>query len=570
MKAGGPSLAGRGTDIRKLNGQVYTPLPVARQMLDMVSWPLGHEDGVLLDPACGDGVFLEAAIHKVLGLSISAAKKKEIIGDRLRGWDLDPSAVSACRERLRSVVGEMGAGAKLPSLEVRNALVPSSETFACVIGNPPYLEAKRMPDDLKALVRRFRPLAAKGAFDLYTAFIELACGLTEPDGDICLLIPNRFLVVSYAEELRRRLLATRHVRVTDLSEQKIFDAAVYPIILEARPKATSKGHGSASYTVLPTVTSRKGVALRSRVLLDRLGGIMPVAPTHEGGRRLLKRVLTEKYLSPLSRHLLIRWTVSFHKAGLRDRYVYSEPAHDMKRPRRFLGGGRFQGNREISAYRISWNGSWIDYDTERAKNEGNPLPPLELFEKPKLVICQNARRARCAIDENGYVLKDTFLAGILEREKDGLLEWLCLVLNSDVVHYVYEHLYGGTRKGGGYLHFLSRYLSPLPVPPMPDASKVLPIHEILADSSKHEPANERDANASRGTGLTFARSVRPSFQEARQAAEKLVREAYGVTAFERRALESYSFPSPHSQRSRRPGRSITSARGNTESLSSSS
>ena len=86
-------------------------------------------------------------------------------------------------------------------------------------------------------------------------------------------------------------------------------------------------------------------------------------------------------------------------------------------------------------------------------------------------------------------------------------------LNSDLCHYLYEHLYGGTRKGGGYLHFLKTYVQPLPLPPLPDSAEVMRIHDVLVE----------------GRG-------------GQEQAEALVREACAITDVEKSALDSYCYP----------------------------
>ena len=509
---GRSSVVGLRSDVKKLNGQVYTPLPLAERMLSLVRWPADRNGGRLLDPACGDGVFLEAAVKKVLRLDLSRQSKSEIIANRIHGWDLDAKAVAACRDRLSGLLESNLPGSScLPKLRVQSALMPEDEeVFSCVVGNPPYLEAKRMPDELKDVIRETCPLGGRGAFDLYTAFLDRALRMTRPEaGEICFLVPNRFLVVAYADALRRELLTSHDVGVIDLSTQKVFDdAAVYPIVVHASVAASRP-----KYRVIAEGRNRSLVSMSSRGLIDRLGGVMPLAPTSQAGRRLLARTLQSKTLGAIKDHAKVRWTISFHRAGLRDRYVFQSRPSNRRHAFPFLGGGRFSGNREVEPYRIDWAGSWMDYDEDRARSEGNPLPPLKLFSSPKVVLCQNSRRARAAVDRRGYLLKDTFLAVVPVKKRSALLEWICLVLNSDVFHYLYEHIYGGTRKGGSYLHFLPRYLLPFPIPEPGDPKVVKRLESSL----------------SRGNGCS-------------REAERLVRLAYGVDRAEADCLDSFDFP----------------------------
>jgi hypothetical protein len=533
------SQVGRGTTPRKLNGQVYTPLPLAEAVVAEVRWPGRDSGGVLLDPACGDGVFLEAAVRKVLGAGLSTRVTRRLLAEGIVGWDLDEDALAAARRRLRGVLAGAGLQGVMPTLVQRDALVPDPDEapgrFSCVVGNPPYLEAKRMPESLKARIRRHQPLAGRGAFDLYGAFVERALALARDD--VALIVPNRILVAAWAAALRGRLLQAYDLSVTDLSRWRIFaDAAVYPIVLQGRPArrpayrtlqprtdpaAAQDADPGAPMT--PTTSGRRGgrpVRLSAEVLETRFGGMMPLAPRAPAGRRLLERVLGGDGFAPLSELVDVRWCVSFHRAGLRDAYLFPTRPEGRPLARPFLGGDRFSGNREVAPGRIEWAGWWIDYDEARARADGNPLPPRALFEGQKLVVCQNARRARAAIDTSGRVLKDTFLALVprCRHGSDGLLAWLLLVLHSDLFHYLYEHLYAGTRKGGGYLHFLPRYLAPIPVP-------------------APTPARSRRARA-----LAAALADGAAVAAIHDEAEALVSKAYGLTAAERAAVTAYPMP----------------------------
>ncbi len=504
------SQVGQATSAAKLRGEVYTPLEVALGMVRRMRWP---QDGPrLLDPACGEGVFLEAALRRLAELDLSPARRLEVL-EHIQGWDIHRPALAACRARLEGVSAQLGFGGVLPRLVERDALADRGERFDAVLGNPPYLESKRMPAALKAHVRRCCPLAATGAFDLYGAFVERAFRALEPGGELCLIIPNRFLVTAYAAGLRRLLLAESALRVIDLSTSRIFaDAAVYPVVLLAHKGA------APSYRVEHWDEADQAVELPAPTLRERLDGLMPLPPASRGGRSLLARSLAGAPFESLGDRLDIRWCVSFHKAGLRDRFVYEQRPDPAVDPRPFLGGGRWQGNREIEPYRVHWAGWWIDYDQARASAARNPLPPLEVHAAPKVVLCQNARRARAALDREGLVLKDTFLSLRCREPADldaAWLEWTVLLLNSRLMHYLYEHLYGGTRKGGGYLHFLTRYLAPLPVPPPPDAERVRRVHDAL-EAGEGDPAE----------------------------AEALVRQAWKLTDEEREALEGYAYPEP--------------------------
>jgi hypothetical protein len=161
----------------------------------------------------------------------------------------------------------------------------------------------------------------------------------------------------------------------------------------------------------------------------------------------------------------LRWSVSFHRRGLREQYV-SAIRPDSPHARPFLGGLAFAGNGEVARYRSEPAGWWIDYDRERLARDGNPLPPVELFERPKIAICQNGRTLRAAYDESGAVLKDIFLCGCLREVEHPLVRHpraLVGLLCSGTAHFFYSHVFHGGHVNGGYLHFLQSFLNDMPL-----------------------------------------------------------------------------------------------------------
>src|SRR5207302_9692581 len=111
-------------------------------------------------------------------------------------------------------------------------------------------------------------------------------------------------------------------------------------------------------------------------------------------------------------------------------------------------------------------GWWIRYDEAELKARKNSLPDVSLFEQPKVVICQNGRTLRAAFDNQGLVLKDTFLCGSIPELDHPLCRYpraLVGLLCSRAVHFFYSHVFYGGHVNGGYLHFLRSFLVDLPL-----------------------------------------------------------------------------------------------------------
>jgi hypothetical protein len=80
--------------LRKSLGEFYTPTWAAELLLDEVEY---SGKGRILDPACGSGTFLVAAIMRVLNTSEDPQQKLKNVSQSIVGYDLNPIAVATSR-----------------------------------------------------------------------------------------------------------------------------------------------------------------------------------------------------------------------------------------------------------------------------------------------------------------------------------------------------------------------------------------------------------------------------------------------------------------------------------------
>jgi type I restriction-modification system DNA methylase subunit len=199
---------------RRSRGQVFTPAALAQLVCRAV---LG--DGVrrVLDPACGDGRFLEAAA------AVAAATGRRV---ELVGVERDRALAAACRERVpRAQVHVAEALFDMPAA-LRDGAVDA------VIGNPPYVRSVRMKEGDPALWQRVRgafAATAHGEWDLYGAFIEASLRWVRPGGRVGLVVPSRWLTARWAARLRGLLAREGAVKgVVDFGAAQVFpDATTY-------------------------------------------------------------------------------------------------------------------------------------------------------------------------------------------------------------------------------------------------------------------------------------------------------------------------------------------------------
>src|SRR5207244_1561872 len=172
---------------------------------------------------------------------------------RLIGFDIDPAAVAAAQTDLRDAFAEhLGVEispdclnihpvdifqcSPLPRL-LRALEIPRlhSDERLIVIGNPPYVEAKRLPRQGKETLRERFPEAVAGAPDLYLYFLHVCLHWLRPVDTLAFVLPNKLLVNTNARRVREQLLNEQRLRGLWFATQAAFfpEAAVYPMVLFA-------------------------------------------------------------------------------------------------------------------------------------------------------------------------------------------------------------------------------------------------------------------------------------------------------------------------------------------------
>ena len=229
-------------------GQWFTPPEVADLALAMALPPGGAARARLrvLDPACGDGVFLARAAAAGVGQG------------GLVGIELDPAAAAAARAAVpgatvrRADLFDLAAGA----IGERGAGDDGSGEpgFDAVVGNPPYVRQERLDRDQKQRVERrlaedWPDLSAVdrqrliGRADLAASVVARSLRLCRPGGRAALVVSSALLDATYADALWR--LIERHGRVEALieapAERWFHDAAVNTIILVLE-RSADRGH----------------------------------------------------------------------------------------------------------------------------------------------------------------------------------------------------------------------------------------------------------------------------------------------------------------------------------------
>jgi len=104
--------------------------------------------------------------------------------------------------------------------------------FNVVMGNPPYVDSENMvinlPEERAYISSRF--LTAKGNWDLYIPFWELAVGLLNNQGNASLITPNKLVSIGYGKALRESIWQCVY-RIGDFSAIRVFeDSGIFAVV----------------------------------------------------------------------------------------------------------------------------------------------------------------------------------------------------------------------------------------------------------------------------------------------------------------------------------------------------
>ncbi len=204
-------------------GQVFTPRFLATWCAALLKEHLGEIwSGNLLDPACGDGELLDAALE-------------QLSNARLFGMDIDHEASRAAQTRLGK-----SAVIKTEDMLLSSSLDKRQQSFriGALISNPPW------GADLLHSSRHLRALGyslANGQFDSWSLFVEMSLKALEDDGMAVFILPDAIFSPEYAPT--RSLISKHHTieLIARLGEgifKGVYRATTVLLIRKSKPKPT--------------------------------------------------------------------------------------------------------------------------------------------------------------------------------------------------------------------------------------------------------------------------------------------------------------------------------------------
>ena len=197
---------------QKLRGAYYTPLQLANAMVSLF---VRERIGTVLEPSCGDGVFLDSLAQMDMLGRVNA----------LTAVEIEPDEAEKVRT---SYQGHNNVQVFTEDFFKYYGRVLGKEQYDLILGNPPYIRYQYLTEEQREMQSNIlvsHGMKANKLINAWVAFLVACVQLLSDTGKIAFVIPAEILQVAYAEDLR--LFLSEHLAKITLIT---FDQLVFPDI----------------------------------------------------------------------------------------------------------------------------------------------------------------------------------------------------------------------------------------------------------------------------------------------------------------------------------------------------
>ncbi|SHJ43354.1 Eco57I restriction-modification methylase domain-containing protein [Lutispora thermophila] len=235
---------------QKLRGGYYTPTNLA----DFLTRYFASDNTIktILEPSCGDGVFLESIVKYFNPDNIDYVKAYEIFDEE-------------AEKARRRVANRFNIDVINGDFIEEYFKLSWEKPFDLIIGNPPYIRYQYLSErqrELQSQILVSHGMKANKLINSWVCFLVACIQLLSESGKICFIVPAELLQVAYAEDLRL-FMANTLSRITLITfEELVFDEAEQEIIVLIGEKSKEYGETLIGVKQLKNLDSLNFLDLR--------------------------------------------------------------------------------------------------------------------------------------------------------------------------------------------------------------------------------------------------------------------------------------------------------------------
>ena len=485
--------------------QIQTKKRLLEQLHQYREWLLSL---TILDPACGSGAFLNAALQflmsehkhidemeaKVTGSSIVFQDiENSILEHNLYGVDINEESVEIAQlalwlrtakphRKLNSLNQNIKCGNSLisdPAIAGDKAfdwqkefpLVFEKGGFDVVIGNPPYVRPHYLNDETKRyLWNSFQTYERKA--DLYVCFIEKALKLVKQKGLTSFIVSDGWLRLDSFEKIRQYILQNASVlNIVDFTKDIFESATVKTCIFIFKEGAIERNIVQSA--VMDENVDLNNIAYHSicqEAFNNTYKNVFDLS-IDESSTMLKNRMQSG------SQTLGTLFSLAFGlKTGDDERFLTFNPSISTDCKKLIRGA-------DVNRWTIDFKGEYVIYQPEQMRLHKSTARPgtAERFEQPKVLVRDTGGGLMATFDNYAYYAKDVI---IIEHEEQSTiaLKALAILLNSRLLRWFYETTFPT-------LHVQRNELASLPIPNLKNTTEL----SVLADTmlTLHQQLQEK-------------------------------------------------------------------------------
>ncbi|MDR2824218.1 MAG: Eco57I restriction-modification methylase domain-containing protein, partial [Prevotellaceae bacterium] len=321
--------------------------------------------------------------------------------------------------------------------------------FDIVIGNPPYVRKIQLNEKDKVNYDKIYFSAYK-QYDIYLFFNELAMKILKNNGICSFIQPNKFLSAEYGYKLCNLLKNNAEIKIIwNVSLENVFDASVYPYVYLFKKKSFDTNFKLEKINLLEHSENLIGF------------------DNFENNNLLIKKIQ--------GKSIFVKDITNSIKRGLANTKI------------NFQDSGKYCGikSTQIENSYICPN-AMIKFDYLSKADE---QLKIKEFSKKIFLLPRTVLKIRAVYKNNSDQILDRIY--YFENTNKNIDDRFILgILNSKLLTFYYEQIYGSTKIGGGYIDLKGNQIENFPIPSVTSAQQqplISLVNQILSLKKENKP-----------------------------------------------------------------------------------
>ncbi|MEC5166734.1 adenine-specific DNA-methyltransferase [Flavobacterium sp. PL11] len=381
-----------------------------------------------------------------------------------------------------------------------------SNGFDIVIGNPPYIEFKKLAIEDKRKLKKYN--SAQGKYDIYVIFNEIAFAFLKEHGVVSYIQPTTFLKKDFGKEIRKYIETNfKIISILDFADIQVFDGAtnytgifIFSKCIKkidyqfnyhqyGKNKVISVADFDNSLNELVTSNIKKVIKIRNTELKNKVWNFQDDQITN----LLLKFTKNTKPLLEFTNQIFQGIASGKDEVF----YISQEDVKELKIENNVIK--QILKGKDLKKYTINWSKNYVIYPYDKTskvipenllkinypncynylKENRKLLNGRNYFDNSSKLWYElwnqrnhlNFDKLRIITpeisDRNNFVITDKFYGNTKTYHiipKDDSFENYCFllgILNSKLLDYIYKKI--TTPQAGGFYAYKTQFLSQLPI-----------------------------------------------------------------------------------------------------------